>query len=77
MPVNGWNLTWTWAGNQKITQSWDSTYSQIGANAELTNTSYDATLGIGATINGIGFNASYSGTNTTPTAFYLNGTVCK
>jgi hypothetical protein len=76
-PVNGWNLTWTWAGNQQITQSWDATYSQTGANARLTNASYDAAIAPGATITGIGFNASYSGTNTAPTAFYLNGTLCK
>jgi hypothetical protein len=76
-PVIGWNLTWKWTGNQKITESWDSTYSQSGANAKLTNASYDATLGPGATITGIGFNASYSGSNPAPAAFYLNGTLCK
>jgi hypothetical protein len=75
--VNGWNLTWTWAGNQKITQSWDSTYSQSGANAKLTNASYNAAIASGATISGIGFNGSYSGANTAPGAFYLNGTLCK
>ena len=67
--VNGWNLTWTWAGNQKITQSWASSYSQSGANAKLTNASYNAAIATGATITGIGFNASYSGTNTSPSAF--------
>jgi hypothetical protein len=75
--VNGWNLTWTWAGNQKITEAWDSTYSQSGANAKLVNASYNAAIAPGATITGIGFNASYSGTNTAPTAFSLNGTLCK
>jgi hypothetical protein len=75
--VNGWNLTWTWAGNQKITESWDATYTQSGANAKLTNASYDAAIAPGATLTGIGFNASYSGTNTAPTAFSLNGTLCK
>jgi hypothetical protein len=76
-PVNGWNLTWTWPGNQKITQSWNSTYSQSGANAKVTNASYNAAIASGATLTGIGFNASYSGSNTAPSAFYLNGTLCK
>jgi hypothetical protein len=75
--VNGWSLTWTWAGNQKITQSWNSTYSQTGANAKLTNQSYNAAIAAGATLTGIGFNASYSGTNTAPAAFSVNGTLCK
>ncbi len=76
-PVNGWQLTWTWGGNQAITQAWNSVASQNGANANLTNASWNSTIGAGATISGIGFNASYSGTNPTPTAFYLNGTLCK
>jgi hypothetical protein len=75
-PVNGWNLTWTWAGNQKITQSWNSSYSQSSANAKLVNASYNAAIAPGATITGIGFNASYSGSNPSPTAFSLNGTLC-
>jgi N-acetylneuraminic acid mutarotase/sugar lactone lactonase YvrE len=75
--VNGWNLTWTWAGNQKITEAWDSTYSQSGASAKLVNASYNAAIAPGATISGIGFNASYSGTNAAPAAFSLNGTLCK
>ena len=75
-PINGWNLTWTWAGNQKITQSWNSTYTQTGANAALTNESWNPTIAAGATLSGMGFNGSYSGTNSAPTAFYLNGTLC-
>ena len=26
--INGWSLTWTWSGNQQITQSWNSNYTQ-------------------------------------------------
>jgi hypothetical protein len=75
--ISNWNLTWTWPGNQQITQSWDASYTQKGANATLTYESYNATIAPGATISGIGFNASYSGTNTAPSAFYVNGTLCK
>jgi uncharacterized membrane protein len=75
--ISGWNLTWTWPGNQKITQSWNANYTQTGANASLTNVSNNASIAAGATASGIGFNASYSGTNTAPSAFYVNGTLCK
>jgi hypothetical protein len=75
-PISGWNLTWTWPGNQKITQSWNSDYTQNGANATLTNASWNPTIAPGATLSGVGFNGSYSGTNTAPTAFYLNGKLC-
>jgi hypothetical protein len=75
-PINGWNLTWTWAGNQQITQSWNANYSQTGANAKLTNASWNPTIAAGATISGMGFNGSYSGSNVAPTVFYVNGTLC-
>lgn len=74
--VNDWNLSWIWPDNQNITQSWNAAYSQTGANVKLTNMSYNATIAPGATLKGIGFNASYSGTNGAPTAFSLNGTLC-
>ena len=76
-PINGWNLTWTWAGNQQITQAWNSNYTQTGKNASLTNASWNPTIAPGATLSGMGFNGSYSGTNTAPTAFYVNGTLCQ
>ena len=41
---NNWKLTWTWAGNQQITQSWNSTYTQTGPNASLVNASYNKNI---------------------------------
>jgi hypothetical protein len=75
--ISNWDLTWTWAGNQRITESWDASYTQKGANATLTNEPNNGKIAPGATIGGIGFNASYSGINTAPSAFFLNGTLCK
>jgi len=75
--LNSWNLTWTWPGSQQITQSWNASYTQTGANAKLTNMSYNPTIAPGATLTGVGFNGSYTGSNPTPTAFYLNGTLCR
>ena len=54
-PITGWNLTWTWAGNQKITQSWNSVYTQTGAAATLTNESWNPTIAAGATLSGMRF----------------------
>ena len=74
--INGWELTWTWPGNQQITQAWNSNYSQQGASASLTNASWNSTIAPRATLSGMGFNASYSGSNPPPSAFYVNGTLC-
>jgi len=74
--VNGWNLTWTWAATRRSPRRGFHLFAER-ANAKLVNASYNAAIAPGATITGIGFNASYSGTNTAPTAFSLNGTLCK
>jgi cellulose 1,4-beta-cellobiosidase len=74
--MTSWTLTWAWAGNQEMTQSWNANYKQTGANVTLTNMSYNASIAPGATLNGMGFGASYSGTNSSPTTFYVNGTLC-
>jgi len=76
-PINGWTLTWTWSGNQQIYQAWNSNYTQSGANATLTNANWNQTIAPGATLTGAGFNASYSGSNPAPTAFFINGTRCQ
>ncbi|MEO8370703.1 MAG: Ig-like domain repeat protein, partial [Candidatus Solibacter sp.] len=75
--IKGWNLTWTWPGNQTITQAWNASNSQTGTNAKLTNMSYNSDIAAGATLSGIGFNGSWSGSNTSPASFYLNGALCK
>jgi hypothetical protein len=74
--MTSWTLTWAWAGNQEMTQSWNANYKQTGANVTLTNMSYNASIAPGATLTGMGFGASYSGTNSSPTTFYINGTLC-
>jgi len=74
--INGWTLTWTFPGNQQITNLWNGTYTQSGASVSVTNASYNASIGAsGGTVN-VGFNANYSGANTKPTSFAVNGVVC-
>ena len=75
--INGWTLTWTWAGNQHIIQSWNSNYTQSGQNVAVTNAAWNPIINPGDTLTGIGFNATYSGTNQSPNVFYVNGTLCQ
>ncbi|WP_328477040.1 glycoside hydrolase family 6 protein [Actinoplanes sp. NBC_00393] len=75
-PISGgWNLTWSWPGNQTITQGWSASITQSGQNVTATNPSWAASLATNGTAN-FGFNGNYSGTNTAPTTFSLNGTAC-
>jgi endoglucanase len=73
--INGWTLAFSYAGNQTISQGWSATWTQTGKNITATALSWNATLAPGAST-GIGFNASYTGSNAAPTAFTLNGAAC-
>ena len=73
--INGWQLTFSFANGQTITQLWNGSYSQSGSNVSVTNASYNGTIAPGGTAN-FGFNGSWSGSNAAPTSFVLNGQTC-
>jgi hypothetical protein len=74
-PLTSWTLGYSYAGNQQVTQGWNGTWTQSGKNVTVTNASYNGSLATGGTVSP-GANFSYSGTNTAPTAFTLNGVAC-
>lgn len=76
-PIKSWTLTWSYTGNQMITQGWRAVVAQTGKNVSLTSFSYDGVIAPGTSVGGIGFQATYSGKNVAPAAFALNGSVCK
>jgi endoglucanase len=73
--INTWQLTWTFAGNQNITNLWNGILAQNGQSVTVTNMNYNGTVPNGGTAS-FGFQAGYSGTNAVPTNFALNGTPC-
>jgi endoglucanase len=74
-PVTSWTLGYSYSGNQQLAQGWNGNWSQSGKNVTVTNASWNGSLGTGASAQ-IGANFSYSGTNTSPTVFTLNGVTC-
>ena len=75
--ITSWTVTWVYAGNQQITQSWNGSAAQSGKAVSFSNASWNGTIAAGATVSGMGFNANYSGANAPPSSFYLNGTICQ
>jgi len=72
-----WNLGFAFANGQVVSNSWNSTYSQSGANVTLTNGQYTGNIAPGGSVNSVGFTASWNNTtNAVPTAFTLNGVAC-
>jgi endoglucanase len=76
--INGWTLKWTFPSGQVIQPgAWNGTFTQSGSAVTVTNLSYNGTIAPGGSLaSPPGFNASWSGSNTNPTAFTLNGVSC-
>ncbi|MGW7526151.1 cellulose binding domain-containing protein [Streptomyces sp. NPDC054783] len=73
--LSSWRTGFDFADGQKITQGWNAEWSQSGATVTAGNESYNGSLGTGASVTA-GFLASWSGSNTAPPVFKLNGTTC-
>ena len=74
--INGWTLDWAFSGNQQITNLWNGSYIQNGASISVSDGGYNGYIQAnGGTVN-FGFNISYSGSNTPPDSFMLNGIPC-
>ncbi|RQW90725.1 cellulose-binding domain-containing protein, partial [Micromonospora chalcea] len=74
-PVNGWTLRWTFPSGQRVTQAWSATVTSSGADVTATNVGYNGAIATNGTVS-FGFNGSWTGANTAPTAFTLNGVAC-
>ena len=75
-PLSGWTLTWSFAGDQRVTGAWNGDLTQSGARVRVTNASYDGTIAPSGSVT-IGFTGSSTGSDPPPAAFQLNGTDCK
>jgi cellulase/cellobiase CelA1 len=74
--LNGWTLTWTFSSGQTITQLWNGSVTQSGANVSVKDAGWNASIPTAGTAS-FGFNASWNNTsNTVPTSFSLNGVAC-
>ena len=72
-----WTLTWSFANGQTVTQLWNGSETQSGANVTVSNLSYNGSIAAGGSYNGMGFNGTWNGsTNSVPTAFAVNGHTC-
>ncbi|MGI5149935.1 non-reducing end alpha-L-arabinofuranosidase family hydrolase [Plantactinospora sp. CA-294935] len=74
-PINGWTLTWTYGGGQQVTQAWNASVTQSGAQVTARNAGYNGAIATNASVS-FGFNGSWTGSNPVPSTFTLNGTTC-
>jgi endoglucanase len=74
--VDGWTLSWAFGGNQQISNLWNGTVTQNGQGVSVKDAGYNASIAANGSV-GFGFNLNYSGANTIPTGFKLNGQTCQ
>ncbi|MFJ2115079.1 MULTISPECIES: endo-1,4-beta-xylanase [unclassified Streptomyces] len=74
-PINSWTLKWSWPAGQSVTSAWNATVTQSGTQATAVNASHNAAIPAGGSAT-FGFNGTWNGSNTAPSAFTLNGTAC-
>ncbi|WP_338702200.1 glycoside hydrolase family 48 protein [Streptomyces sp. Q6] len=73
--IDGWTLTYAYTGDQKLSNGWNGTWSQSGKNVTVKDAGYNAKIAAGAATS-TGAQFAYSGSNSAPTNFAINGTTC-
>lgn len=72
-PIDGWTLSWTFPNGQQITQIWGAgTPTTSGSTVTVQNAPWNATIPAGGSVT-FGFTGNWTGSNTPPVAFTLNG----
>lgn len=75
VPLSTWGLQFTLPTTERITSMWGGTDTVSGTTHSVVAQSYDKTIDPGASIT-IGFDATYSGTYSDPSACKLNSNPC-
>ncbi|MDF6020811.1 cellulase family glycosylhydrolase [Streptomyces sp. JH34] len=73
--INGWNLGFSFADGQTVSNMWGGTPTQSGAEVGVAPAAYTAQIAANGSVT-VGFTGTRGATNTTPTAFTLSGTAC-
>lgn len=74
-PVDGWTLTWTFPGDQRVISGWSADVTQAGKTVTVRNQAFNRGIATGASVQ-FGFQATYQGSNDAPVDFTLNGVRC-
>ena len=73
--ITSWTTTWSYANGQKLTQSWNGTFTQNGAAVSVKDAGYNGALANGASTS-FGFIGTSTGTNSIPSSISVNGVAC-
>ncbi|GGM29894.1 cellulose binding domain-containing protein [Dactylosporangium sucinum] len=74
-PIVDWVLTFTFNGEERIIQAWNTTATQAGRSVTAAAASWNRTIPPGGTVQ-LGFTGAATGTLTPPADFSVNGVRC-
>lgn len=74
-PLTNWTLTYANTGNQTLVNGWNGSWSQSGAAVTVTAPSFQTTIAAGSSYT-TAANFNYSGSNSAPANYAVNGIVC-
>ncbi len=63
--MTGWTVTFTFGGDQKVTNSWNTSLTQSSENVTASNVSYNGAVAAGASAS-FGFQGTYSSSDAAP-----------
>jgi cellulase/cellobiase CelA1 len=72
--INGWILQWTFQGDEQISNLWNASFTQSGAQVTARAASFNGTVAPGTSVT-IGFTANATNA-AAPTTFTVNGSAC-
>ncbi|WFE34639.1 cellulose-binding domain-containing protein [Micromonospora sp. WMMD975] len=73
--VSSWTVTWTYGGDQRVTNGWNATVSQSGTTVTARNVSYNGSIPAGGSTE-FGVQGTFASGGGAPTGFTLNGVPC-
>ncbi|MFG1885758.1 cellulose binding domain-containing protein, partial [Micromonospora sp. NPDC049102] len=73
--VSSWTVTWTYGGNERVTNGWNATVSQSGSTVTARNMSYNGGIPAGGATE-FGVQGTYGTSGGAPIGFTLNGVPC-
>ncbi|MEV3936527.1 cellulase family glycosylhydrolase [Glycomyces sp. NPDC049804] len=74
-PIDGWALEWEWPDGQRVTKLWSAKDESKADAAKVEALGHNAKLATGGSTS-FGFTGSWTGANTAPAEFRLNGRLC-
>ncbi|MGC4806897.1 cellulose-binding domain-containing protein [Micromonospora sp. DT233] len=73
--VTAWTVTWTWGGDQRITNGWSAEVSQSGTAVTARNVAWNGSVPAGGSTE-FGIQGTVGANTAAPTGFALNGMPC-